>query len=56
MCACSTIPNWLLSFESTDMNWLKKSQIAFLTQALGGPAHYKGQDMRSAHAGLGYHS
>ena len=40
-------------FESTDMNWLKKSQTEFLTQALGGPSLYKGASMESAHAALG---
>ena len=40
-------------FEFTNMDWLKRSQTAFLTQALGGPALYKGTDMQSAHAGLG---
>lgn len=40
-------------FSQTDMDWLKKSQATFLTQALGGPAEYKGASMKKAHADLG---
>lgn len=39
-------------FEGTNLNWLKKSQVRFFTTALGGPAIYKGRDMRTAHADL----
>ena len=39
-------------FAGTKLTWLKRRQVAFFTQALGGPANYKGRDMTSAHAGL----
>ncbi len=39
-------------FKDTNLNWLKKSQVRFFTTALGGPAIYKGADMKSAHAEL----
>lgn len=39
-------------FAKTDMEWLKSRQTQFLTQALGGPADYKGRSMKMAHAGL----
>ncbi|HKX27435.1 MAG TPA: methyl-accepting chemotaxis protein [Blastocatellia bacterium] len=39
-------------FAGIDQPWLKRKQIAFLTQALGGPATYRGRNMRLAHAGL----
>ncbi len=39
-------------FAKTKLNWLVKSQVRFFTQALGGPAIYKGKDMKSAHAQL----
>ena len=39
-------------FKDTNLNWLKKSQVRFLTTALGGPAIYKGADMKSAHTHL----
>lgn len=40
-------------FAGTDLVSQKKHQVAFLTAALGGPAAYKGKDMRAAHAGRG---
>jgi methyl-accepting chemotaxis protein len=39
-------------FAKTNMKWLKTRQAQFLTQALGGPALYRGQDMKAAHAHL----
>ncbi len=39
-------------FKNTNMAWLKGRQSAFFIQALGGPAVYKGKDMKSAHARL----
>src|SRR5262249_48913422 len=41
-----------LFFRYSDMERLKKRQIAFLAQVLGGPAIYKGRDMKKAHAKL----
>jgi methyl-accepting chemotaxis protein len=40
-------------FENTDMTWLKSQQVAFFSQALGGPANYEGRDMTAAHKELG---
>lgn len=37
-------------FEKTDLVRQTNQQIAFLTQALGGPAIYRGSDMKKAHA------
>ena len=39
-------------FAKTNMTWLKMRQTQFMTQALGGPAEYKGRSMKSAHAQL----
>jgi methyl-accepting chemotaxis protein len=39
-------------FASTNMAWLKGRQNAFFVQALGGPALYKGKDMKRAHEKL----
>ena len=39
-------------FANTDIDWLRKRQVAFFTQALGGPSIYKGADMGTAHAHL----
>jgi methyl-accepting chemotaxis protein len=39
-------------FDGTNLNWLKKSQVRFLSTALGGPKTYKGRDMKTAHAQL----
>ena len=36
-------------FDDTDMSKLKRRQVEFFTQALGGPAQYQGQDMKTAH-------
>lgn len=37
-------------FAKTNMKWLHMRQVQFFTQALGGPAIYKGKDMKAAHA------
>jgi len=37
-------------FEKVNLRWLKSQQNAFFIQALGGPAVYKGKDMKTAHA------
>jgi methyl-accepting chemotaxis protein len=39
-------------FATTNMTWLKGRQNAFFIQALGGPALYKGRDMKAAHSHL----
>jgi hemoglobin len=39
-------------FEALDMEAQIRKQVAFMTWAFGGPAEYKGRDLRSAHAGL----
>ena len=39
-------------FEEVDMDMQKRQQIAFLSQALGGPSSYRGPDMKTAHAHL----
>ena len=39
-------------FVKTNMKWLKTRQAQFLTQALGGPALYQGQYMKTAHTHL----
>lgn len=39
-------------FVKTNMTWLKLRQTQFMSQALGGPAEYKGRSMKSAHAHL----
>jgi hemoglobin len=36
-------------FKGVDMAHLRKHARAFLTMAFGGPNHYKGRDLRSAH-------
>lgn len=36
-------------FAETNMEWLKKSQLQFFTQALGGPPVYQGRGMQPAH-------
>lgn len=40
-------------FATTDMDKQTKSQIDFLTMALGGPNNYEGKPMKEAHAGMG---
>ena len=37
-------------FEETDLAMLKRQQVSFFTQALGGPEIYRGPDMKTAHA------
>ncbi len=39
-------------FKTTKLAWLKQSQVRFFTTALGGPALYKGRDMKAAHEKL----
>ncbi|MCB0337751.1 MAG: hypothetical protein KDD62_15650, partial [Bdellovibrionales bacterium] len=40
-------------FNGLNMTALKKKQVDFFTQALGGPANYQGRDMESSHEYLG---
>jgi len=39
-------------FGGLDMEGQIRKQMAFLAWAFGGPAEYRGRDLRSAHAGL----
>ena len=39
-------------FRGAEMDRLKNQQKAFFTQALGGPARYRGPDMKQAHEHL----
>lgn len=39
-------------FDNSDMEKQAAKQKAFLTMAFGGPNHYSGKDMRTAHAKL----
>ena len=39
-------------FEGVDMDRQMAKQKAFLTMVCGGPSHYTGRDMRTAHAKL----
>jgi hemoglobin len=39
-------------FEGLDMTAMIQKQIAFMAWAFGGPAEYKGRDLRVAHAKL----
>ena len=39
-------------FKATDLERLKRQQLAFLGQAFGGPEVYRGQGMKAAHAGM----
>ncbi len=39
-------------FEGLDMAGQTKKQTAFMTWAFGGPAEYRGRDLRTAHARL----
>jgi hemoglobin len=39
-------------FETLDMRAQTRKQVAFMTWAFGGPAEYKGRDLRAAHAEL----
>lgn len=36
-------------FENSDVDVLRRSQHAFVTYAFGGPNHYQGRNLRSAH-------
>jgi hemoglobin len=40
-------------FAGTDVDELKDHMAALLSQVLGGPAHYTGRDLQTAHLGLG---
>ncbi len=40
-------------FVGMDLPQLKRHQVLFLSQALGGPLEYAGRSMAQAHAGLG---
>jgi hemoglobin len=40
-------------FANTDVDWLKRQQVAFVGMALGGPERYRGRSMREGHAHLG---
>jgi methyl-accepting chemotaxis protein len=39
-------------FAEADVKRVKEQQVLFFAQALGGPARYKGRDMRTLHQGL----
>ena len=39
-------------FDDVDVEGLRRSQAAFVTMAFGGPNHYTGQNLRSAHKRL----
>ena len=39
-------------FENSNMTSLMDHQVKFLSQALGGPEQYTGQEMNAAHTGL----
>ncbi len=39
-------------FQTLDMQAQSAKQMAFMTWAFGGPAEYRGRDLRTAHAGL----
>lgn len=36
-------------FSTVDLMHLKRSQVAFLSMAFGGPHHYTGEDLRKVH-------
>ncbi len=40
-------------FAEVDRDRIVEQQVAFFTEALGGPSAYRGKSMRDAHAGLG---
>ncbi|WP_336336218.1 group I truncated hemoglobin [Haloarcula brevis] len=40
-------------FEDTDMDRLRSHQTQFISAVAGGPVDYDGDDMRTAHEGLG---
>lgn len=39
-------------FTDVDMPRLKRHQVLLISQVLGGPAEYDGQDLRAAHTGM----
>ncbi|MBC7803248.1 MAG: group 1 truncated hemoglobin [Candidatus Parcubacteria bacterium] len=39
-------------FQALDMPAQSRKQVAFMAWALGGPAEYKGRNLRAAHSGL----
>ncbi|MDX2091859.1 MAG: group 1 truncated hemoglobin [Kofleriaceae bacterium] len=39
-------------FDGMELDALLKKQIAFMARALGGPAEYRGRDLRAAHKDL----
>jgi hemoglobin len=39
-------------FEGLDVEAQTQKQIAFMSWAFGGPAEYRGKDLKTAHAGL----
>jgi hemoglobin len=46
-------PEILPFFRGVQMSRQHRQQVAFFTQALGGPAIYQGRDMVTAHKGMG---
>ncbi len=42
-------------FDNIDVDRLRLSQSAFVTYAFGGPNHYSGKSLRTAHAGAVSH-
>jgi hemoglobin len=40
-------------FETTDMDQLRSHQTQFISAVAGGPVDYDGDDMQTAHAGMG---
>ncbi|GGM76445.1 hemoglobin [Halarchaeum rubridurum] len=40
-------------FEDTDMNELFAHQVQFVSAVAGGPVEYDGEDMQTAHEGMG---
>jgi hemoglobin len=46
-------PEILPFFRGVQMSRQHKQQVAFFTQALGGPAIYDGKDMITTHKGMG---
>ena len=45
-------PNLAPFFENTDIVGLKRHQVKLVSQVMGGPAEYEGQELREAHAHL----
>lgn len=46
-------PEIAVFFRGVQMSRQHRQQVAFFTQALGGPAIYQGKDMVTAHKGMG---